>query len=331
MDKEKALKIAEKLLELASHQNTSSGEVDAAIRGLQRVLTSHNLSMFDVKERKLREDVISAEVKTDAWRVHQWVKVLASNMALAFSCKVLFSSYPNPNAAAEPTKPLCRRYVFIGSKTEAQIASFFFDVFLMRLPEMAEKEGREKGYAGKELLNYINGFIIAASRVLKNRLVDYNEDQEMARLGKAIPKIVQDAFPEDSNASFGDSDDDEDGSDDEESEDEDSEDAETPAPAPKPVSKEEYALMLRLKSEALDRYLQEHCTDAEGMKQSQREREEREQKAREQSSAQEGLQDGPQAGHSMAIHQGLTPGSATPETKPEPEKRAGRLLPQYFG
>lgn len=280
MNKEKALELAEKLLELASHERTGNAEAQAAIAGLKRILSSHDLSLFDVKERKQKEEIIEEEVKTDMWRVHQWVKVLATNMALALNCRVVFSRYTNPDALKEPTKPYCRKYVFIGAKTDADIASFFFDVFLMKLPELAVQEGRASSLEGKELLAYINSYIIAAARVLRVRIQEYFEEQEMVRLGKKHPKIVQEAF--------------------------EYMEMNVEGEAENVDIKEEYAMVLKSKQDALDKYMEKYFGLGSGqLKESEKAKRERDQRLSEQAAAQAGFQEGSEGGQKMGIHQGL--------------------------
>lgn len=299
MDREKALELAEKLLALAS--SPSQGEANAAVAALHRIMANHDLSMFDVKEKKMREDVIVAEVKHDNWRLHKWVKVLATNMALAFNCKVVMSFYPNPRVVQEPTKPHCRKYVFIGMKTEAEIASFFFDVFHQRLYEIAEREGRSRGYGGRHLLAYMDTFIIGAARVIRERLTQYNHDQMLARVGLKKKGIAQDypsseenspAFNPEVEAKL-------------ENEEEDGESEE----ALMEVDEETFQSMLEAKTKAVEQFIKNEYDEAAPAKFNIVRRGD---VRTVPEGALEGLEDGTLAGHSVPIHQGLSQNSTRP-------------------
>lgn len=182
MDKAKALELAEKVLALVEGGKTP-GERAAAQAALDRLMSHHDISLTEVRERKIVEEVIVAEVKHEYWRIHQWIKILAANVAIAFHCKVVFSFYPDPTAGPDSTRPNLRRYIFIGPKSEAEQSAFFFDVFHAKLSVSAEQTGREEGFEGKELLAYVNAYVVSAARVIREKLEQYNHQQMLDLFG----------------------------------------------------------------------------------------------------------------------------------------------------
>ena len=161
----------QKLLALSKSDN--GNEAKTSLMMAQRLLAKYNLSIADVSEEE-KEKII--EICTDQSGYSQWVRFLASKVALNFKCKALIG--------------IKYRIIFTGYETDAHIAK---DVFIY-ICEFVNKAGKnlaqsfykKHGSAKGIKIDYILGFISGLEAGWESQK---NESEEFALVLQIPPEI----------------------------------------------------------------------------------------------------------------------------------------------
>jgi hypothetical protein len=159
---EAMMETLQRLKVMTIENGCTPAEAEAAAGYLKAMLDKHQLSIADVSEKKLGEEVIRTEQKTvgDYIRIPVHIQNYAACIAVGYSCKLLLGGGRDGNF----------KMSFIGLQSDATVAAFFFETTLQPVINEARKQGKANGYGGVDLRHYSEAFVAACGAAIAKRL-----------------------------------------------------------------------------------------------------------------------------------------------------------------
>jgi hypothetical protein len=144
-----------KLFALAGN-NPNENEAAAAAEKAQAILIEHNLSMTDITNSRIDDDmVIDQELVTSAY---PWRRMLASAVAKMYFCKYYYIRMPGYKAV----------HNFVGEKHNIAVAKMMF-IYLDQQIDRLAREGAKR-FPASERSNYRSSFRPACSIRVSDRI-----------------------------------------------------------------------------------------------------------------------------------------------------------------
>lgn len=203
MDRDRALQLAAKLLNMDATKGCTPEEAANAAERLSKIMAEHNLDMLTVQAEQQRSNV-GQETQATAWsRLPGWAWYLVSNVASAFRCKPIIAYGAGDKAEVR----------IIGDATEAALCRYFLGYLIDQLPRAFDAFSRtSEGWAllmGRTRNRVRASFIAGASQAVGERLRKMHEEwmgkldetqQQQARglvvvRGAAIKAFIAEKYP----------------------------------------------------------------------------------------------------------------------------------------
>jgi len=163
--KQAAIDRIQHLLKYDKKSNASQGEMDAAAEMIRKILDANDLSLLDVEQKTIQDDVTPLDCNTE-WKSRPlWATRLASDIASALDCRLIISHWFDAKDHGYKVK-----FMFIGYITDAQAATYFYEYLSQRLRDLSWDSAVEKGVKGPARFNYRQNFMIGASHEIYQRL-----------------------------------------------------------------------------------------------------------------------------------------------------------------
>jgi hypothetical protein len=159
---EALMELLQRLKAMTIENGCTPAEAENAACRLKAMLDKHQLSIADVGERKLGEEVIRTEQKTvgDYVRIPAYIQNYAAAIADGYSCKLIVGGGRNGNF----------KMSFIGLQSDATVAAYFFDTTLQAVIDESRKHGKLRGLGGVDLRHYSEAFVAACGFAIAKRL-----------------------------------------------------------------------------------------------------------------------------------------------------------------
>lgn len=158
--RERALRIIKGLLEKRIERGATLAEEAAAVAKVEELLHRYQLTMLDVEKKELKDTLDRFDYSTNKKNTNPGETSIASAVAAGYDCKLVIDK------CADNTK-----FVFLGYKTDVEIAQYVFTYLLRRLTEMANHSGTINGATKQKLVRYRNNFLMGAAGIIRNRLI----------------------------------------------------------------------------------------------------------------------------------------------------------------
>lgn len=124
-----------KLLELGSEKNPNEHERNSAASMAAKLMADYAIDFIDLKTGKIKEEIFGREeISAVTGNKNSWEVLLASHISHAFDGRIIINNKWN----SEWT--IC----FLGTKTDIEIASFFFKYLRRTVGKQAEKAHKLK-------------------------------------------------------------------------------------------------------------------------------------------------------------------------------------------
>ncbi len=128
LTKEEVMRRAQKLMQFTAG-NATTAELELAAERLGKLLRENNLSAEQVEAEAMKEQILEDSVGVKFRRPPSWFMRLATVITIATSTRWLRSRRDGAYTLT-----------FIGTPADAQVASYFFQVCVRLLPEIAKLE-----------------------------------------------------------------------------------------------------------------------------------------------------------------------------------------------
>lgn len=140
----------------------TAGEAENAAARLKAILDKHQLSIADVTNKELGEEVIRTEERRvgEYMRIPTHIQAYAASIAAAYSCKLIVGGGRDGNF----------KMSFVGLKSDATVVSFFFETTMQPVLAEARKQGKANGWSGHELKQYVEAFLPGVGAAIYKRL-----------------------------------------------------------------------------------------------------------------------------------------------------------------
>lgn len=184
----KAQRLAAVTFENGYHPN----EVEFAAVKLKALLAEHQLSIADLKDGTLGEDVEHEwmGLKDDRDFDKKWrrsVIYYAGQIGHAFDCRVVFQGQA--------------RIAFVGMESDVKVAKFFFETTWQPIIDVGCQSGRLLRKTGQHLVSYYDHFLMGAGIAVRRRLKPPQPTPEQAATSALVPlkdrqieKFMKDRF-----------------------------------------------------------------------------------------------------------------------------------------
>jgi hypothetical protein len=179
VDKTKILNLIAKLRNVTFEKGANPNEVAMAAERAQALLQEHQLTVFDVENRKIDEDLVERVYETGKRRLAKWVVTLASNIA-------------NPNGCELVLFPGSGKISFLGYASDVEVVEYLFITLSRVLKNLAQSAYRERRLKRFEAFHFTNQFITAAAWVIGRRLHESAEHRQVSNSTCNALAIVKD-------------------------------------------------------------------------------------------------------------------------------------------
>jgi len=164
--RERAIDRVRKLLEFNKENNASEGEIETASTLIRKIMNEYDLSLEHVQQKEIEDGCIEEGYSTEYKNVPTWVKYLSSRIARALECRSIYTY-----TWSDLRQKNCYKVSFVGYKTDAEVAAYFFEYLYNELWRLSGEFVRDKNYDFKSQVQTARqNFIIGASEAIYNRL-----------------------------------------------------------------------------------------------------------------------------------------------------------------
>lgn len=178
MDSKKRDEIIRKIQKLKKINPNNANEHEVAIAASQvnKLLAKYQLEMADIAEEKVGEGIEVFEYGGGRQK-KTWLAQLIFNIAHAYDCRMVI----------QKNWDSCH-YEIMGHKSDIECVMYLVDILKDKLRKMGKAEGKKRGLSGNELTGYVNGYVMGASKTIRERIVADKQHGAIEERGLVVMK-----------------------------------------------------------------------------------------------------------------------------------------------